>query len=290
MRLFSHLAALSVTALTAFAVYTPYISEGGLGVSNTPSEYVALSDFDWQSIEWIELDLFNYGLTKFSPQYFQEAGLNARDRFLIEFMAQQEIVHATLLGNIPGRKSSSTSAKSSLGSESLASTDSLSISTRAAAQLPLRSITTEARQQQIFRLFEGLFPMPVWFEAGITQSIAWTPLAPYIASPRIAWQSFPALNITNDLDAVPPYNTSVVGNDPPPAITKNRSEPLSFSGRQVNFTWEQPGQPVGSNNIYMTNTTASPARFVAWISQLNTTYTPLEKIQGEFGSTTQPDP
>lgn len=69
----------------------------------------------------------------------------------------------------------------------------------------------------IFRQFEGLFPMPVsnpfstdvhiltsvqeWFIPGITQSMAWTLLAPYITScpennTHLAWQSFPSLNIT----------------------------------------------------------------------------------------------
>ena len=75
------------------------------------------------------------------------------------------------------------------------------LDSRAAATLLLDSITTEARQQMIFRQFEGLFPMPVWFETGISQSMAWTLLAPYIvtcpaSNPRIAWQNFPALNIT----------------------------------------------------------------------------------------------
>ena len=75
------------------------------------------------------------------------------------------------------------------------------LDSRAAASLLLDSITTEARQQMIFRQFEGLFPMPVWFETGISQSMAWTLLAPYIvtcpaSNPRIAWQNFPALNIT----------------------------------------------------------------------------------------------
>ena len=75
------------------------------------------------------------------------------------------------------------------------------LDSRAAASLLLDSITVEARQQMIFRQFKGLFPMPVWFETGISQSMAWTLLAPYIVScpasnPRIAWQNFPALNIT----------------------------------------------------------------------------------------------
>ncbi len=53
----------------------------------------------------------------------------------------------------------------------------------------------------IFRQLEGLFPMPFNFVAGITQSMAWTLLAPYIVScPEnntvLAWQNFPGLNIS----------------------------------------------------------------------------------------------
>jgi hypothetical protein len=66
------------------------------------------------------------------------------------------------------------------------------LDSRAAAQMLLQSITTEARQQMIFRQFEGVFPMPVYFEAGIPQSWAWTQLAPYRVgcpdeTPRLAW-------------------------------------------------------------------------------------------------------
>jgi hypothetical protein len=54
--------------------------------------------------EWIELDLFHYGLARFSEEEFDAAGINAEDRFLIEFMADQEVGHATMLTNILGRK------------------------------------------------------------------------------------------------------------------------------------------------------------------------------------------
>lgn len=93
------------------------------------------------------------------------------------------------------------------------------LNSRASAELLVQSITTEARQQMIFRQFQGLFPMPVrtrlwarssytlnlglqiWFLPGITQSMAWTLLSPYITScpaenPHIVFQNFPALNIT----------------------------------------------------------------------------------------------
>lgn len=34
----------------------------------------------------------------------------------------------------------------------------------------------------IFRQFEGLFPMPVYFEVGVPQSFAWHLLSRYITS------------------------------------------------------------------------------------------------------------
>lgn len=84
------------------------------------------------------------------------------------------------------------------------------LDSRASANLLLESIATEARQQMIFRQFEGLFPMPVYFIPGITQSMAWTLLAPYIVScPEnntvLAWQNFPGLNITVRLPLLRPY-------------------------------------------------------------------------------------
>lgn len=74
------------------------------------------------------------------------------------------------------------------------------LDSRPAAEIVLQSITTEARQQMIFRQWEGLFPMPVWHTTGITQSMAWTLLAPHITAcpeenPKIEWQNFPDLKI-----------------------------------------------------------------------------------------------
>lgn len=168
--------------------------------------------------EWIELDLFHYGLARFSVAEFEAAGLNAEDRFLIEFMADQEVGHAQLLTNILGRKRAAKQCTYRYTFETVREFVDFCqkltrfgesgvygflehLDSRASAQLLLQSITTEARQQMIFRQFEGLFPMPVWFEAGITQSMAWTLLAPYIvtcpaSNPKIEWQNFPALNIT----------------------------------------------------------------------------------------------
>ena len=57
-------------------------------------------------------------------------------------------------------------------------------------------------------------------------------------------------------DVLESNNTTVIGNQTTPAITHNRSEPLSYPGREVFFTWETPGKQVGYNNSFTTNTTA----------------------------------
>jgi hypothetical protein len=198
------------------------------------------------------------------------------------------------------------------------------LDSREVGQLLAQSIATEARQQMAFRQMSGLHPMPVWFETGIPQSWSWSFLAPYISScpantTRLAWQNFPALHIVNQPNlnrwsANDTANYEVVGNrtsDPSistipekescvnlnvtgygcgPAISRNRSEPLSFPGKQVNFTWDAPGLAVGPNNSYTTsvNPVAGEANFVAWVSQLNLTYTPLVKTSNNSGYTYQP--
>jgi len=153
-------------------------------------------------------------------------------------------------------------------------------------QVFLQSITTEARQQMIFRQFEGLFPMAVWFETGITQSMAWTLLAPYLEScpkenPTIKWRNYPALTITNNPNGTDPNYLA--------AITHSRPH-LSDAGRVVNFKWEDPGKKVGPKNFnYVTATAvAGKAKYAAWISQYNVTYTKLENIDGNSASTKQP--
>ena len=81
----------------------------------------------------------------------------------------------------------------------------------------------------IFRQFDGLFPMPVWFETGIPQSWAWTLLAPYISScpantTRLAWQNFPALTIDNQ------PNPAKINPNLAPAENSTGANPLSTSG------------------------------------------------------------
>lgn len=165
--------------------------------------------------------------------------------------------------------------------------------------------------------------MPVWFEVGIPQSWAWTLLAPYISScpagqTRLAWQNFPALSVLNQPNpalinanqttfgetignsssapsnsTVPEaeacLNSTVVGENCSPAISHNRSIPLSFPGRQVFFSWEDPGKAVGPNNSYVTTSTAGDPKYVIWVSQLNSTYSDLTVTGTNQGYTFQPD-
>jgi hypothetical protein len=74
--------------------------------AHTSPQYTYMSDFDFQSLnlglnqELIELNLFHYALAKFSVQEFEEAGITAEDRYLIEFMADQEVGHATVINDM----------------------------------------------------------------------------------------------------------------------------------------------------------------------------------------------
>jgi hypothetical protein len=217
----------------------PYQPAGGLGTNGTEPVYRVQSDFDYESIllglyqEWIELDLFHNILATFSEEDFTAAGLTPSDRFLIEFMADQEAGHATLLSNLLGGPGGATpqctynypfttvheafdfTQKLTRFGESGVWGFQAHLDSREVAQLLDQSIATEARQQMIFRQFAGLFPMPVWFETGIPQSWAWTLLAPYISecpgnSKRLAWQNFPALKVLNQPNSAR-WNASQTG-------------------------------------------------------------------------------
>lgn len=288
--------------------------------------------------EWIELDLFHHGLAMFSEEEFTAAGLTAEDRFLIQFMAEQEVGHVTVLSNILGAsapKQCNYNYPFTTVHEFVDFCQKLTrfgeagvygflghLDSGEVATLLLQSITTEARQQLIFRQFEGLFPMPVWFEVGVPQSWAWTLLAPYISScpgnqTRLAWQNFPALRIlnqpnplrldpsmgqnetlgagTNALNSSIPTadscaNSTDQSQNCSPAITQNRTIPLSYPGREVSLSWEPPGQPVGPNNSYVTSSQAGEPKFVAWVTQLNVTYSPLSVSNNSTtGKTIQPN-
>jgi hypothetical protein len=146
------------------------------------------SDFDFQSValgihqEYIELDLFHYGLEVFSEQDFVDAGLTVEDRKLIEFMAIQEAGHASLLNDMLGpaapkqctydypfktvREFIDFNVKLTRWGESgtwgfLSHLDSKEVAT-----LIVQGEAIEARQQSVFRQMLGLHPMPIWFAPG----------------------------------------------------------------------------------------------------------------------------
>ncbi|KAK0616213.1 ferritin-like domain-containing protein [Immersiella caudata] len=322
----------------------PYTPSGGLGTNGSAPVYRMLSDFDYESIalalyqEWIELDLFHWGLATFSDQDFENAGLTTQDRYLIQFMAEQEVGHATLLRNMLGAqapKQCTYNYPVSNVREYIDFCQKLTrigesgvygfmnhLNARDVGQLLLQSISTEARQQMIFRQFEGLFPMPVWFEIGTPQSWAWTLLAPYISScpgnqTRLIWQNYPSVYILNQPNPTRVNSANVwnettggytntlsaadvkededclhnkeVSSNCAPAITNNRTIPLSYPGRQVFFQWDNPGQAIGPNNSYITDTAVKEPVFAAWVSQLNVTYTPLQDVQSNTAWAVQPD-
>lgn len=254
-------------------------------------------------------------------------------------MAQQEVGHATMISNILGAQAPQQCAylyPYTNVSEFLDFAQKLTrfgeagvygflahLNSREAATLLTQSISTEARQQLIFRQFQGLFPMPEWFEVGIPQSWAWTLMAPYISwcpinQTRLAWENFPGLIIL-DQPSVPNGgsggdNSSTIQNDTLSAgtnvvkssrrkrasmsgrecgatVTTDNYAPLSYPGRQVALQWESPGKAIGPNNSYVTTTQANIAKYVIWVSQLNITYTPLISNGTNFtrGYTIQPN-
>ncbi|KAK8070793.1 ferritin-like domain-containing protein [Apiospora hydei] len=336
----------SVAPLPAESFKFDYPADGKLHAPSRPltpppavwARMAPFLDFDYESLalalyqEWIELDLFHWGLAKFSVQDFEDAGLTAEDRSLLEFMADQEVGHATLITNILGaeapvqctynypvnnvREYIDFCQKLTRFGESGVYGFLNHLDSRESAQLLLQSISTEARQQMIFRQFEGLFPMPVWFEVGIPQSWAWTLLAPYISScpadqTRLIWQNIPSLNILNQpnparidgsdvwnettggytntlsTEDVKPnedcLNSNVTGENCSPAITHNRTNPLSYPGRQVFLSWDEPGQALRLLDLGLC------PLYAAWVSQLNVTYTPLQNISGNTAFTIQPN-
>ncbi|GAA5866785.1 hypothetical protein JCM3774_001800 [Rhodotorula dairenensis] len=266
---------------------------GGL-LENDPV-YAPASNFDFQSLnlalnqELIELDLFHYLLAKFSPEEWSAIGLTADDRTLTQHMANQEVGHAVALTNILGVDRAAkqcvyeypfTTLKEGIVFNQLLTRWGEAgvygflnqLNSRPSAQVLLQSITTEARQQMIFRQFQGLPAMPEWFETGLPQTYAWTLLSPYIKScppnnPRIEFTRFPLLNVTNQpyaLDGTPGINSNYT-------LTQG-------AGRRVDLYWEELGKTVGYDDLYKTESVAGEPKFLAFFDQLNVTYAPLQGV------------
>lgn len=131
--------------------------------------------------------------------------------------------------------------------------------------------------------------MPVYFETGISQAMAWSLLNRYIVgcpanNSRIEWPAFPWLSVTNEPNLLQDgYNA---------AITHNRTS-LTEPGRRVEFQWESAGKSVGPNNSYNTSIggliNATQPAFAAFINQLNVTYAPLNVTGSNTGFAFQPN-
>ncbi|GJE92284.1 ferritin-like domain-containing protein [Phanerochaete sordida] len=313
--MFTRLAFPLVLAISLLAPYhvagaPPPTPSGGLGTNSSDVPmYVPMSDFDFASLtlalnqELIELDLFNAGLAQFSTDDFQNAGIGPNEQYLIQWMGQQEVGHAQLLSNILSPNVTTacnytypfTTVQEfidfSMRITRLGESGTFGflehLDSRASASLLLEAISTESRQEMIFRQLEGLFPMPFWFTPAITQSMQWSYLAPYISScpstnPMIQWQNFPSLNVTNA------PNVTALLNGTQPTISNNESTPISQPGTELMLSWDSPGQQVGPNLAYNTSTSAGTPMWAAWISQLNTTYTPLQNVTNNTATTSQP--
>jgi len=135
---------------------------------------------------------------------------------------------------------------------------------------------------------------------------------------RLAWQNFPSLTVLNqpnpaknDPNLGPaqsatgsnPLNSSNIDdsnrcskdqderNDCGPRISQNKSIPLSYPGRPIQFSWGNVNVTVGPNNSYVTSRSllADEPRYVMFVSQLNATYVPLVNVSGTSGSAIQPN-
>lgn len=148
-------------------------------------------------------------------------------------------------------------------------------------------------------------------------------MAPYISScpantTRLAWQNFPSLTVLNqpnpaktnpNLGPDQPgtgsnplnssgiaasnlcFNATGVSSDCDPAISQNRSIPLSYPGRPIHLSWGNVNQTVGPNNSYVTSRSplADAPRYAMFLSQLNATFVPLVNISGNTASVVQPN-
>jgi len=266
--------------------------------------YRAISDFDYASFnlglyqEWIELDLFNYGLKAFSDAEWEEAGVTADYRGLIQYFANQETGHAQLLTDILGPGA----AKQCTYNYTGAFTDVRSylnfnqqltrwgesgvwgflamLNSRPIMQLLSQSIATEARQQMGFRQLTGSPAVDVFFEAGIPQSWAWTLLAPWIQScpeenPLVRWSNYPALTVVN--------NPTLAYAGSKAAVQTNRTA-LTQPGDVIQFTWDAPGKTVGPDGQYITVKTGGDPRYAVFLQSYNATFVELT-MTGERSAT-----
>jgi hypothetical protein len=281
----------------------PPMPAGGIGMSSLelPPVYEPASDFDTQSLqlacyqELIELDLFHHGLARFKEKEFEEAGIDASQRYLIQFWAEQEVGHATAINNMLGNHGTVAMCKFTYPFNTVREFIDFSqvltrwgeagvygflshLTSRPVAQILLQAITVEAKQQEGMAMMEGLFPTPYWFNMGIPQAYAWTLLVQYItacppSNPRIKFNVYPLLYVQNQ-PALSKLKTKS-------AVSTNHTA-LWTPGDVLDLHWDEVGKKVGPKEQGGYNSAVSPLvgkpKFAAFIHQLNVTYMPLENV------------
>ncbi|KAK9899226.1 hypothetical protein P389DRAFT_202165 [Cystobasidium minutum MCA 4210] len=230
--------------------------------------YRALSEFDYASLnlalyqEYIELDLFNYGLKRFSDAEFEEAGVTADYRSIIQYMANQETGHAQLVTNMLGPGAAKACTYNYTGAfnnvrEYLDFNQKVTkfgeagvwgflghMNSRDSATLMSQSIATETRQQLL----------APWIESCPAEN------------PPVEWSLFPELKVDN--------NPSLVRAGSKAAVNTNTTA-LINPGDTIYFSWEEPGKHVGPNNSYTTVCSGKQPTHAIWVSNLNATLAEL---------------
>ena len=144
----------------------------------------------------------------------------------------------------------------------------------------------------MFRQLAGAHPMPVYFESGISQSMAWGLLSPYLVScpaenPRIEWNIAPALH------PVQPANLTAPGI--PSAISTNRTAFVTPGVTSIELSYEAPGKQVSYNasQPYITalgkNVTQTDNLTCVFIAQLNATNVPFQRTGNNTGNCLVPE-
>jgi hypothetical protein len=143
---------------------------------------------------------------------------------------------------------------------------------------------------------------------GLPQAYVWSLLSQYIvhcpeSNPRINFNIFPLVNVTNQKNWAAQNLTSSVffpclwGSflTISVSVVSNNITSQFSPGHPVNITWEatgmQRGPPEQGGYVTAVSPTAGSPKFLAYIHQLNVTYTPLENVDlaSRTASTTFPD-
>lgn len=135
---------------------------------------------------------------------------------------------------------------------------------------------------------EGYFPQPYWFNMGLTQAMTWSLMVRFLdhcpqSNPRVEFPAFPALSVTN---ANKTLDDSIMS-----GVSNNYTH-VAQPHRQLQLQWEAPGKAVGppeQNYTTDKNPDLGDPAYVAFIHQLNVTYSPLENVEDMTATTIHPE-